>query len=62
MTRKVITARMDEPIDAVVRKMERHNISALPVVDAERKVIGIVTSDDISKLLKKGRKWLRLRI
>ena len=53
MTRKVITARMDEPIDAVVRKMERHNISALPVVDAERKVIGIVTSDDISKLLKK---------
>ncbi|MCU4139621.1 MAG: Sulfur incorporation enzyme MA1821 [Methanophagales archaeon] len=62
MTRKVITARMDEPIDAVVRKMERHNISALPVVDAERKVIGMVTSDDISKLLKKGRKWLRLRI
>ncbi len=62
MTRKVITARMDEPIDAVVRKMERYNISALPVVDAERRVIGMVTSDDISKLLKKGRKWLHLRI
>lgn len=51
MTRKVITADPEEPLVLVVRKLERYNISALPVVDAERKVIGMVTSDRISRLI-----------
>lgn len=54
ITRKVITTRMDEPIEAASRKMSQHQISALPVIDNERRVLGIVTSEDIAKLL--GRK------
>ena len=51
MTKRVITASPDEPIDLAARRLERHNISALPVVDDSNKVIGIVTSEDLSKLL-----------
>lgn len=63
MTRKVITAGFDEPLELVIRKMERGNISALPVIDGERRVIGLVTSDEISKLIGKRKKWAwKLRI
>lgn len=51
MTKRVITAAPDEPIDLAARRLERHNISALPVVDSTNKVIGIITSEDLSKLL-----------
>ncbi|MDI6903180.1 MAG: homocysteine biosynthesis protein [Methanocellales archaeon] len=55
MTRRVITATLDEPIDVTARKLEKYNISALPVIDKNRKVIGMITSDDISKLIAKRR-------
>ncbi|MGB9959282.1 MAG: homocysteine biosynthesis protein [Candidatus Bathyarchaeales archaeon] len=51
VTRKVITTRMDEPLEAASRKMAQHQISALPVIDHNRKVLGIITSEDIAKLL-----------
>ncbi|MEM2518208.1 MAG: homocysteine biosynthesis protein, partial [Candidatus Bathyarchaeia archaeon] len=51
ITRKVITARMEEPIEAAARRMVQHQISALPVVDHQRKVLGIVTSEDVTKIL-----------
>jgi len=51
MTRRVITAAPDEPIDLAARRLERHNISALPVVDHANTVIGIITSEDLSRLL-----------
>jgi uncharacterized protein (DUF39 family)/CBS domain-containing protein len=51
MTRRVVTAKPDEPLEAASRRMARHNISALPVIDAKRKVLGIVTAEDVSKLL-----------
>ncbi len=57
MTRKVITADEEEPLELVIRKFERYNISALPVVDPEMRVIGMVTSDEISKLIGKRRRW-----
>jgi CBS domain-containing protein len=50
-TRNVITARPDEPLEAASRRMAQHNISALPVIDIEKKVLGIITSEDVSKLL-----------
>lgn len=49
MTRKVITAREGEAIDIVVQKMAQHNISGVPVVDDENHVVGILTTDDISR-------------
>jgi len=56
--RKVITATIDEPLEAASRKMAQNKISALPVIDRERKVIGIVTAEDISRLIG-GNKELR---
>lgn len=51
MTRRVITASEDEPVDAAARKLEQHNISGLPVVNAGGLVRGVITSEDISKLI-----------
>jgi L-aspartate semialdehyde sulfurtransferase len=51
MTRRVVTATPDEPIDLAARRLERHDISALPVIDHTNSVIGIITSEDLSKLL-----------
>lgn len=63
MTKKVITASLDEPLELVIRKMERGNISALPVIDDDRRVIGMVSSDEISRLIRKRKKWQwKLRI
>ena len=51
MTRKVVTASEDEPVDAAARKLEQHNISGLPVINADGLVMGILTSEDISRLV-----------
>ncbi|MCX6693562.1 MAG: homoserine O-acetyltransferase [Methanomicrobiales archaeon] len=51
MSRDVITTTPDEPIEAATKKMEDHQISALPVVDGDRHVIGLVTSDAITMLI-----------
>jgi L-aspartate semialdehyde sulfurtransferase len=53
-TRRVFTSKPDEPLEIASKRMAEHNISALPVIDSEKKVLGIVTSEDVSKLL--GRK------
>lgn len=63
MTRKVITADLEEPLELVIRKLVRDNISALPVIDDDRRVIGMITSDEISKLVGKRKRWQwKLRI
>ena len=63
MTRAVITADSEEPLELVIRKLERYNISALPVIDGDRRVIGMITSDEISKLIGKRKRWQwKLRI
>ncbi len=49
--RKVVTTKPDEALEAASRKMAQHQISALPVIDQDRKVLGIVTSEDIAGLL-----------
>ena len=51
MSRDVITATENEPVDEAARKMEAHSISALPVIDADSRVIGLLTSDAISTLV-----------
>ncbi|HXW98995.1 MAG TPA: homoserine O-acetyltransferase [Methanomicrobiales archaeon] len=53
ITREVVTALPDEPVEAAAHRMEAHAISALPVVDGKKKVIGLVTSDAISTLVGK---------
>jgi uncharacterized protein (DUF39 family)/CBS domain-containing protein len=47
ITKKVITTTPDEPLSVAARKMKENSISALPVIDNKRKVIGIITSGDV---------------
>jgi len=54
MTKNVITAGPDDPVDLAARLLEKHNISALPVIDRNRQVLGIVTAEGLSKLLSRG--------
>ena len=49
MTRKVITAFENESIDVVARRMARYKISGVPVIDKSNRVIGVLTTDDISR-------------
>jgi homoserine O-acetyltransferase/O-succinyltransferase len=51
MTRVVVTIGLDAPIERAAKKMNENNISALPVVDDEQRVIGMITSDGVSRLV-----------
>ncbi|TRO44735.1 CBS domain-containing protein [Candidatus Bathyarchaeota archaeon] len=53
ISRRVVSAKPDEPLETASKRMAKHNINALPVIDSEGKVLGIVTSEDVSKLLGK---------
>jgi uncharacterized protein (DUF39 family)/CBS domain-containing protein len=50
ITKKVFTTTPEESLEAASRKMAQHHISALPVVDRDKKVVGLINSEDISKL------------
>jgi homoserine O-acetyltransferase len=51
MTRKVVTIGQNDPIERAAKNMNDHNISALPVIDEGQKVIGMITSDGVSRLV-----------
>ena len=53
LTPKVITAIEDEPVDSIARKLEQHRISGVPVINAKKQLRGIVTNEDLSKLLRR---------
>ncbi|MBE2900506.1 hypothetical protein DNK57_06830 [Methanothermobacter thermautotrophicus] len=53
MTRRVVVARENEPVDVVARRIDKYNISGLPIVDDENRVKGIITAEDISRLIGK---------
>jgi CBS domain-containing protein len=51
MTKKVVTSRKGEYVDAAARRLGKYQINATPVVDDEGRLIGIITSSDINKVL-----------
>lgn len=57
MTREVVSVRPETPLHEVVQMLLRGRQRAVPVVDAERKVVGIVTNGD---LVERG--GLRVRV
>ena len=57
MKKKVVTTTQDEPVDIAVQKLERHNISAMPVVDKDMHVVAMLTAIDLGKLI--GGRWLK---
>jgi homoserine O-acetyltransferase len=51
MTKTVKYCNAHESIEDVARKMRKFDISCLPVVDEDMKVLGLITTDQISNLL-----------
>ena len=49
MTRDVITTTLDTPLEEAARLMVAHRIGGLPVVDDQKRVVGIITETDIFK-------------
>ena len=51
MTKEVITVSVDDPVELAARKMSDNDISILPVVDHEGKLVGVVSPSDLFRLL-----------
>ena len=47
MTRRVVTANADMSVAAIARLMQDHHVNAVPVIDDEFHVIGIVSEHDL---------------
>lgn len=47
MTTQIITVKADAPLREVAETLSKYNLTALPVIDAEGKLEGIVTVDDV---------------
>jgi len=51
MNQSLITVYLTTPVELALRKMIKYKISALPVIDKEKRILGIVTFDDLSEKL-----------
>ena len=65
MTREVVSVRPETPVREVARAMLERRISGVPVVDAEGRVLGIVSEGDLIRRPeiatdRRGRGWLSL--
>ncbi|MEU4268952.1 CBS domain-containing protein [Streptomyces sp. NPDC026092] len=47
MTHAVVSARLDAPVKEIVQSMRRWGVSAVPVLSAEGRVVGVVSEADI---------------
>jgi uncharacterized protein (DUF39 family)/predicted transcriptional regulator len=59
MTRKVITAHPEDSIEEVSSLLVEKEIDQIPIVDEENKLVGIVTSWDITRAVAKHKKKLK---
>jgi acetoin utilization protein AcuB len=67
MTKKnVVTVSPDQPVEEAARLMVEHTIGGLPVVDQDRRVVGVITETDIFKafveMLGSGQPGVRLML
>jgi magnesium transporter len=52
MTTDIISARVDMDQEEVARQVASYNLLAIPVVDAENKLVGMITVDDVIDVIK----------
>jgi magnesium transporter len=52
MQHDIILARVDEDQESVARKIDKYDLIAIPVVDADDMLVGIVTHDDAMDILR----------
>ncbi|MDL2260902.1 homocysteine biosynthesis protein [Methanimicrococcus sp. OttesenSCG-928-J09] len=55
MTKDVITCSPDETVDVVAKRLAEFKISAIPVIDEKQNVVGMLTSEHISRLFTRGK-------
>lgn len=51
MSRKVVTVSIEDTVEKAAVVMEEKKIGGIPVVDAEKKCVGIITNTDVFKVL-----------
>ncbi len=51
MTRKVAVARVTDSLEAAASAMSRRRVSGVPVVDGQRRVVGVLSQKDIVRVL-----------
>lgn len=51
MVRDAVRVRVDSDQEAAARLLTEHDLMALPVVDAEGRLVGIITADDVADVL-----------
>jgi CBS domain-containing protein len=61
MTRRVRTASPDMTVSEIARLLVRHNISAVPIADRRRRVVGIVSEGDLLRRQETGTTRRRAR-
>jgi cystathionine beta-synthase len=54
-TGEVITARKGDKVEVVIKKMKEHDISQMPVVDADGRAIGMIHEYDLLQFLIEGK-------
>lgn len=47
MTREVVSVRGDTPFKEIVRTLSEHQVTAVPVVDGDGRVVGVVSEGDL---------------
>jgi CBS domain-containing protein len=50
MTSRLVTVFPDTPLSAAVREMFQHGVNRLPVVDRERRLVGILSRSDVLRM------------
>jgi CBS domain-containing protein len=59
MTAEPVTARADAPLAEAVLSMDRAGVNRVPVVDAGGRPVGILTRDDVLRVLARRIRGLR---
>ena len=54
MIRETTSVKLETPLRCVVELMARHNVEALPIVDADRHVVGCISDHSLWRLLIAG--------
>lgn len=54
MRRDVVAVRVDDPTENAARELARFDLLALPVVDDEHRLVGIITHDDVLDLVQEA--------
>ncbi len=61
MSKPVITVRDDQPLSVVIDLMLKHNLKRIPVVNAQKVLVGMIARVDIFRIISKhAPKWQRL--